>query len=170
MSPAMERTLEEFMAQALAMEREAVERYTELADAMETHNNREVAALFRTMAGYEALHAQRIQDDMNWVEAPAVPTGAWPAMEPPESVPSDEVHYLMHPWHALQLALAAEQRAEAFFGELARQATDEAVRRSALEMQAEEHEHVGLVQAWLAKVPVPSSDWANDPDPPRYMD
>ena len=54
MSPAMKagapHTLEDFMAQALAMEREAVERYTEFADAMEVHNNREVAAMFRTMA------------------------------------------------------------------------------------------------------------------------
>ena len=44
-------TLYAFMAQALAMELEAVERYTEFADAMETHNNLEVASMFRTMAG-----------------------------------------------------------------------------------------------------------------------
>jgi rubrerythrin len=91
-------------------------------------------------------------------------------MEPPESVPHDEVHYLMHPWHALKLALAAEERAEAFFAELARVATDESVRRAALELQAEETEHVGLVKAWLAKVPQPEGDWAVDPDPPRYID
>ena len=40
-------TLEDFMAQALVMEREAVERYTEFADALEMHNNSEVAKLFR---------------------------------------------------------------------------------------------------------------------------
>ena len=44
------------------------------------------------------------------------------------------------------------------------------MRRAALELQAEEHEHVELVRAWLAKVPVPDGDWANDPDPPRYTD
>ena len=38
---------------------------------------------------------------------------------PGDAFPSDDVHYLMQPWHALQLALAAEQRAEAFFAELA---------------------------------------------------
>ena len=57
-------TLEDFMAQALAMEREAVERYTDFADSMETHNNREVAAMFRTMAGYEAKHAEQIKAQM----------------------------------------------------------------------------------------------------------
>jgi hypothetical protein len=26
------------------------------------------------------------------------------------------------------------------------------------------------VRAWLKKVPEPDTDWANDPDPPRYTD
>jgi rubrerythrin len=160
------------MAQALDMEREAVARYTEFADAMDVHNNTEVATMFRTMARYESKHAEQIMAQMGWTADPLAPTGgfAWPDMESPEAVPADEVHYLMQPWHALQLALAAERRAEAFFGELARSTTDEAVRRAALELQAEEHEHVQLVQAWIAKVPVPDGDWAIDPDPPRYTD
>jgi rubrerythrin len=170
--PAAPQTLEDFMAQALAMEQEAVERYTEFADAMETHNNRDVAAMFRTMAGYEAKHAAQIMAEMGWTSAPPVPRQAvsWPGFESPEAVPIDEVHYLMQPWHALQLALAAEQRAEAFFAELARVAGNEAVRSAALELQAEEAEHVALVREWMAKVPQPDSDWANDPDPPRYVD
>ena len=172
MSAGAPRTLVEFMAQALAMENEAVERYSEFADAMEMHNNREVAALFRTMAGYERKHAEQIMAEMGWKEVPEPLAGNinWPGFEAPETAPSDEVHYLMQPWHALRLALAAEQRAEAFFGELARATSDDSVRRAALEMQAEEHEHVELVRAWLAKVPVPDGDWATDPDPPRYLD
>ena len=59
------RNLDEFMAQALAMERDAAQRYEEIADAMEVHNNREVAQLFRTMAGYEARHAETIMAEMN---------------------------------------------------------------------------------------------------------
>ena len=166
------RTLAVFMAQALAMEREAVERYTEFADAMEIHNNREVAALFRTMAGYESKHASQIMAEMGWQDAPEPPASGfgWPDLEAPETVPIDTVHYLMQPWHALKLALAAEQRAEAFFGELAQATTSESVRRAARELQAEEREHVELVRAWLEKVPVPDGDWATDPDPPRYSD
>ena len=53
-------TIPELMAQALAIEIEAAQRYTELADVMETHNNREVAALFRRMAVIEARHADAI--------------------------------------------------------------------------------------------------------------
>lgn len=171
-APAAPRTLEVFMAMAYAMEREAVARYTEFADAMEVHNNREVAAMFRTMAQYEGKHAEQIMAEMGWKEAPPPPAGgfAWPGLEAPETAPIDEVHYLMQPWHALQLALAAEQRAEKVFGELAQATTSDSVRRAALELQAEEQEHVELVRAWLAKVPVPDGDWANDPDPPRYDD
>jgi rubrerythrin len=169
---AAERTLADFMAQALLMEREAVERYTEFADAMETHNNREVAAMFRTMATYEGKHAEQIMAEMGWKQDPLPPAGGfgWPDLEAPETVPIDEVHYLMQPWHALQLAMAAEERAAAFFGELAKATTSDTVRRAALEMQAEEREHVELLRAWLAKVPAPDGDWANDPDPPRYTD
>jgi rubrerythrin len=166
----MPQTLEEFMAQALAMERAASQRYSDFADAMETHNNHEVAALFRTMAGYEAKHAQAIMEEMNWVDDPLVPAYAWPAMEPPEVVPNDEVHYLMHPWHALQLALAAEQRAVDYFDALARVSTSDSVRRAALELKAEEVEHVAMVRAWLQKVPKPDDEWADDPDPPRYTE
>jgi rubrerythrin len=167
-----DRSLAGFMAQALAMEREAVERYTEFADAMEMHNNREVAAMFRTMANYEGKHAVQIMAEMGWTEDPEPPAGGfgWPDLEAPETVPIDEVHYLMQPWHALQLALAAEQRAAVFFGRLAAAATSESVRRAALELQAEEQEHVELVRAWMAKVPPPDGDWAIDPDPPRYTD
>lgn len=166
------RTLDEFMVYALAIERDAVERYTVFADAMETHNNREVAEMFRTMAGYEAKHAEQIKAQMGWTKDPEMPAGGlnWPGYESPEAAPIDEVHYLMRPWHALQLALAAEQRAEAFFRELARVAKVDSVREAALELQAEEAEHVELVQAWMAKVPKPDKNWSNDPDPPSYSD
>ena len=49
-------------------------------------------------------------------------------------------------------------------------ATNDEVRAKAIELQAEEAEHVELVKAWMAKVPQPEGDWENDPDPPRYID
>ncbi len=166
------RTLADFMALALAMETEAAERYAEFADAMEMHNNREVAALFRKLSAIEGKHAAQIMADMGWTQAPAMPPGkpTWEGFEAPETTPVDEVHYLMQPWHALQLALANEERAERFFGRLARAAPVATVRKAARELEREEREHVELIQAWLAKVPRPAADWANDPDPPSYTD
>ena len=145
-------TYEQLMAQALAMEREAVARYEELADMMEVHNNLEVAALFRKMAEYEGHHVAQILAEMGWPDGQVAPlqAGAWAMSEAPETVPIDEMHYLMHPWHALHLALAAEQRAVNFFDALARTTQVESIRRAAEQMRAEEVEHVELVRAWSA--------------------
>jgi len=168
-APAVPRTLEAFMQQALVMELEAAQRYTEFADAMEIHNNREVADMFRKMARIEGKHAEQIMAEMGWKEMPAMAAvPAWEGFEGPETTPGDEIHYLMRPWHVLQLALANEERAERFFARLARAATVPSVRKAALELQQEEREHVELIQAWIKKVPQPEHDWAVDPDPPRY--
>jgi rubrerythrin len=166
------RTLADVMAQALAMEREAIQRYNALADVMEVHHNREVEALFRSMAKIEAKHAAQIMAEMGWTDSSdeARPRSSPFAGDGPESVPEDAVHYLMWPWHALQLALSAEQRAEAFFAGLAVTAPSEAVRDAALRLRDEEREHVALITAWIVKTPQPGSDWADDPDPPRYTD
>lgn len=165
-------TLTELMAQALRMEIEASQRYAEFADAMEIHNNLEVAALFHKMAGIEHKHAMQIMAEMGWKEMPALPSGkvSWEGFEAPETTPGDEVHYLMQPYHALQLALLNEQRAERFFGQLVHAATVPSVRRAARELQAEEREHVALIRAWIRKVRRPDRDWADDPDPPSYTD
>lgn len=164
------RTLAELMARALTMEIEASQRYAEFADAMDTHNNREVAMLFRKMAHIEGVHAAQIMAAMGWKHAPALDGFSWEGFEAPETTPGDEVHYLMQPYHALQLALANEQRAERFFARLVRAATVESVRKAARQLQAEEREHVALVKAWLKKTPKPDRYWADDPDPARYTD
>lgn len=169
-------SLAALMAQAWAMELEATERYEELADVMEMHNNREVALLFRKMAGYEAAHAKEILEEMGWAQSPPRLSGAppqapaWHDAEAPETTAYDDVHYLMQPYHALQLALAAEERAERFFARLVETATDGVVRDAARRLQAEEQEHVALVRAWMAKVSPPERDWAVDPDPPRNVE
>ena len=164
--------LVDLMVQALAMERAAVSRYNALADVMEVHNNRPVEALFRKMAAIEERHAQEIMTEMGWKNDAAVPKAAADSSAPeaPESVPEDQVHYLMWPWHALQLALAAERRAEAFFSRLAQDAVDDRVREAATRLRDEEREHVALVKAWLDRTPEPGTGWDDDPDQPRYVD
>ena len=162
----------EFMAQAYTMEIEASQRYTEFADQMEVHNNPEVAQLFRKLASIEGLHAKQILDEMGWPQMPE-PTYAlqWAGEEPPESAPVTEVHYLMQPWHALELALSNEQRAEKFLAGIARAAkTPAVVKKLAAEMAAEESEHIRLIRDWMKRVPKPDRDWSRDPDPPHLDD
>lgn len=165
-------SLAELMTWALWLELDAAERYRELADAMETHNNGDVAGLFRKMAVIEGKHADAIMKSMGWAAPPPMPSGPppWPGLEGPESAAHEDVHYLMQPWHALRLALKGEERAVHFFASLAHHARVPVVQKAAREMAAEEQEHVALVKAWMAKVPQPGEGWENDPDPPRYLD
>ncbi|MCC6209598.1 MAG: ferritin family protein [Burkholderiales bacterium] len=162
----------DFMAQAYTMELEAVQRYTEFAEQMEVHNNPEVAQLFRKLATIEGLHAKQILEEMGWSQAPG-PAHAqqWEGGEPPESAPMSEVHYRMTPWHALELALDNELRAEKFFAAIAKSSrTPAEVRKLAAEMADEEAEHVRLVREWMKRVPRPDPDWNRDPDPPFLGD
>lgn len=166
------RTLTEFMAHALIMEVEAAQRYTELADAMETHNNRAVEELFRKLARIEHKHAEQILEEMGWTAPPSSPIGGyqWQGLEGPETADFATLHYLMQPYHALEIALLNEKRAFEFFSGLARRATTDKVKRAAKEMAAEEAEHVRLIEDWMKKVPRPEPQWDVDLDPPRYVD
>jgi rubrerythrin len=165
------RNLAEFMSLALAMESEAAQRYAELADTMETANNVEVAELFRKMANIETGHARAIMNKMRWREyAPPRRASPFGASDGPETPGDETVHYLMQPYHALELALECEERAEQFYAELALSAEDADVREAARTLEAEEREHCALVREWLERVDKPAANWADDPDPPRYTD
>jgi rubrerythrin len=155
------------MARAYAMELEATERYAQFAEQLDTHNNREVAQMFRKLAAVEALHAKRILEEMHWPSMPALPPAyAWETAEGPETAPFDSMHYLMQPFHALEIALRCEQQAQEYFEDIAAKTAPEKVRRAALEMAEEEREHVRLIRDWMRRVPQPGPGWDEDPDPP----
>lgn len=164
-------TLEDFMARAYAMELEATERYAQFAEQLDAHNNREVAELFRKLSQIEALHARRILDEMRWPSMPVLPPAfAWDGGEGPETAPFDALHYLMQPYHALEIALRCELQAVKYFDGVAATEVPQRVREAAKEMAAEEREHVALIKAWMKKVPRPAAGWDEDPDPPRMSE
>jgi rubrerythrin len=76
------------------------------------------------------------------------------------------MHYLMQPFHALEIALRCEQQAQEYFEDIAAKTAPEKVRRAALEMAEEEREHVRLIRDWMRRVPQPGPGWDEDPDPP----
>ena len=59
-----------FLAHAIALEQEAAERYDELADAMEVHNDKEVAEMFRKLAQFSRLHLKQVKDTAAGIELP----------------------------------------------------------------------------------------------------
>jgi rubrerythrin len=157
----------DFMARAYTMEIEATDRYSQFAEQLETHNNREVAQLFRKLADIEKLHAKRILDEMKWPSMPALPPAyAWEGDESPETAPFDRLHYLMQPWHALEIALRCERDAQQYYENIAASGAPAQVRKAAREMAAEEAEHVRLIKEWMKRVPRPEAGWDDDPDPP----
>jgi rubrerythrin len=162
----------EFMARAYVMEVDASERYADFADQMEVHNNIEVAQLFRKLSRIEGLHAKRILQEMGWKQPPrALLAWRWDDAEPPETAAVTDLHYLMQPWHALEIGLKNERRAQRFFERLMRSASiPAAVKKVAAEMAEEEREHVRLILDWMKRVPKPEPGWDRDPDPPVYSD
>lgn len=170
-SAAEDEAYAEFMSRAYTMELEAIERYAQFADALETHNNREVAQLFRKLSEIESLHAKRILAEMRWPSLPALPAAyAWDSVEGPETAPFDAVHYLMQPYHALEIALRCEQQARKYYEDIAAGPAPRRVKLAAKEMAAEEAQHVALIREWMEKVPQPAPGWDEDPDPPRMND
>jgi rubrerythrin len=165
-------SIDELMAYAYALELEAAQRYTDFADAMEMHNNREVAELFRKLARIENRHAEQVLEEMGWSSPPPAPHGGykWEGFEAPETGDVTELHYLMQPYHALQIALHNEKRAHVFFGGLVKAARNASVKKAAAEMEGEEAEHVRLIEEWIKRTPKPTANWSIDPDPPVLAD
>ena len=161
----------DFMVHAYAMEAEAAERYAEFADSMEVHNNLEVAELFRKLSRIEQRHADQILEQMGWKQSPVASANyRWEGTEGPETADPTELHYLMQPYHALQIALLNEKRARDFFAHLAKVTTNPGVRKGAREMEEEEAEHVHLIEEWLKRTPKPDPNWETDQDPPVLSD
>jgi rubrerythrin len=160
--------LNDLLAIAYRIEIDAVDRYKLLADQMETHNNPELVRVFRDLARAEGIHGEeirRLAGDFD-VAAHAAEMAQF-AQESPEEADLGSAHYLMTPWHALQLSLKGEERALAYFTSIVETAKDPKVKAMAAELVEEEAEHVNLVHKLLRRHPKPKDDWADDPDPPH---
>ena len=161
--------LDTFLAYSVALEEEAAERHDELADMMAVHNNPEVEATFRKLAGYSRLHAREIRDHARGSDLPRIAPWdfGWETAEGPETTDIGEASYLMTPARALRIAMGNEQRAHDFYRAISRESPDPDVRALAAEFADEEQEHLALLQQWLAKLPEGSDEAAFDPDPPH---
>ncbi|SPE36459.1 Rubrerythrin [Burkholderiales bacterium] len=161
------RSVPDLLAHALAIERDAEERYGELADQMATHNNSAAEDLFRRLAQIESRHVQQIQEMCAGVEPPqrAPWEFLWSGGEGPEAMDLASVHYLLSPHEAVRLAMGHEARAEEFYRGVAGSARPAPVRQLARQLADEEAEHVRWLQDWLQHYP-PQAAGADDPDPP----
>lgn len=152
------RSAPELYAHAIAIEREAAERYAELAERMADEGREELSRVFDMLAQLETGHLEALQARTEAVELPAISPGEyhWLDAGAPETAAHELVFRLMTPRNALGIALQAEKRAQAFFEQVFMTCDDPALRALAREMAAEEQEHVALIERLLEKTPEPS--------------
>jgi hypothetical protein len=105
-----------FMSRAYTIEAEAVERYTQFADQLEGHNNSEVAAVFPQARRDRGL-AREVHPRRDELAEPAGAAGAvrLERARRPGDGAFDSLHYLMQPYHALEIALRCEIDAVNYF-------------------------------------------------------
>jgi rubrerythrin len=161
-----------FLAHAIALEEEAAERYAELADAMEVHNNKDVADLFRKLSHYSSLHLADVKKTAEGIELPKLKPWEyeWAATGGPESTAAEDTHYLMTPYHCIHLALKNERQGHDYYANAGKASPDAEVRKLALQFAEEESEHVATLEKWAANVKAPAADWAEDMDPPAEVE
>ena len=149
-------------AHAIAIEREAVERYSEFAERMADLGNEAAAEIFATLARVEGEHLAELLARTAQMNLPGLASGdyAWLDSAAPETAARELVFRLMTPRHALEIALAGEKRAAAFFERVIMTADDTMLRALATEMAVDEGDHVAMLEKLLEKTP-PPVDWAS---------
>lgn len=155
------RSAAELYAHAIAIEREAAERYGELAQRMEDAGNSAIADVFALLARHETEHLLALERRSAGVALPELQTNdyRWLESGAPSSAARELVFRLITPRDALTIALNAEFRAQAFFERVMLTAEDPALRALAREMAADEAEHVVMIERLLAQTPPPLAEW-----------
>jgi rubrerythrin len=153
----------ELYAHAIAIEREAAERYAELAQRMADRGDEAVAEVFSGLARAETEHLDALERRTDGVALPQIAPGRyqWLDAGAPETAAHEWLFRLMTPRQALLIALGAEQRAQAFFEGVLVGAEDPALRALAREMALEEGEHVRMVERLIERTADPVVDWAS---------
>jgi rubrerythrin/ferredoxin len=147
------KTLDEFLSYAVKVEQDAAEHFERLGAKMEGCGNRDVAALFRQLAGYSRLHLQEAKVKSAARDAvlnlPA--SSAWPDQETPERTALWAGDASLSRLDALKAALQGERRGFEFYYAIAGTAMDPQIRSVAKEFVTEELEHVETLKRWIAR-------------------
>jgi rubrerythrin len=152
----------ELYAHAVAIEREAAERYSEFAERMADLGNDAAAEIFATLARLEAEHLDALLARCAKMRLPALAPGeyAWLDGAAPETAARELVFRVLSPRQALQIALAGEKRAAAFFEHVILTSEDALLRSLATEMAADENDHIAMLEKLMEATPWPTADWA----------
>jgi len=144
-------SVEEFLAHTIQLENEAALRFGQLADAMRTAGNTEVAQLFRQLADYSLLHLGDARERAGYRNLPQLTAAdyQWPDIESPEAAAIWAADPFIGIEQALQVALDAESAGLAFYDNVLQTTTDHEIKVLAKEFVEEEAQHVAELERWI---------------------
>ena len=145
----------DFLAHAIAIEREAAASYRELAFQMESVGNTKVAELFQRLARMEKLHELGLQSRAQGLKLPRIPERAHAWLDAgPTEVPRYELLFNRVQAHqVLLLALRAEQNARDYFERVGKRSEVAEIRELAEELVADEAEHIQWIERAIEQEP-----------------
>lgn len=160
-------TLHDALDLAILVDEEAEERYEELADQLDLHHTKEAAAFLHRMSSEERRQAAELRQRRQQLFPDAGRKVPHPVLWDVKTPGYDEVHVFMTLREAMQMALGAEQRAEAFFEDALHQVHDEEVAAFFRQLGAEEARLREQVERDLAALPpepqARAEDFADEP-------
>ncbi len=161
-------TVAEFLAHANALEQELAQRYQEMADCMEVHNNSEVASLFRQLSEYGEIHAGKLIMQAESLDMPKVPPWKyqWLNMNGLENS-MEATHYLMTTHQGLKLAIRMEEMSHRFYTRTMQGSTFQPVQERAEKMVDLKQQHLALLNDWLIAEAESQEKPPEDLDPPN---
>jgi rubrerythrin len=155
-------TLQDALDLAVSIEEEAKERYDEFV--RQVGGGRypgDAADMFRLMAGYEEKHAAQLAERRRELFGDAPRRITADQLDDVEAPDRGQPRVFMSARQALEVALAAEEKARDFFDGALRIVADPSVKALFEELRGEEEEHVRLVRDRLLRLP-PGPDVEED--------
>jgi rubrerythrin len=145
-------TVEEFLAYAIRLERDAADRFGQLADAMAACGNAQVGRLFRRLSDYSRLHLAEAQARAGFHDMPVMTTDqfAWPDIESPETAAIWAADPFIGRDQALEIALDAETAGLNYYRSILESTGNPEIKTMAREFVAEETAHVEELGKWIA--------------------
>ncbi len=138
-------SMEELLAIAYAMEREAIDGYTRLADYMRRENRPDMVAVFERLVGEESQHLGNVEDWSEKING-RKPDLAHLRWEPVDTFDDEGAGTiapeLLSAYRALAMAVRNEERAFLFWTYVAAQTDQDSLRAAAERMAREELGHL----------------------------
>ncbi len=154
-------TLKDALDLAISIEEEARARYDEFAKITGGRYAGDAADMFRQMAGYEAKHRSNLESRRRALFGDAPRRFTADDLDDVEAPDRGAPRTFMSPRQALEVSLAAEEKARDFYADALGHVGDADVRALFQELMEEEKRHASLVRDRLEKLP-PGPDLEED--------